>query len=923
VTGAGDISNLASKNVQANSLLTSVTGLTLGTSGNGGLSSNYTVLSTTGSSVSITPAALTLSGTRIYDGSTAVAGSLLTATGVAGETFAVTGAGDISNLASKNVQANSLLASLTGLTLGTSGNGGLSTNYTALSTTGSSVSITPYAVSMTGSRAYDATSNVDAGIFTLAPLVGMETLTLSGAGSLSSANAGTYSVASGTLSLVGLTLGNGTGLASNYTFAGGTQTVNIDPAALTAAIIGIPTKVYDGTTAAILASTNYLLTGFITGEGATVTQTAGTYFTDATLTTPTQNVVTATTVGTTLAPADFTADAGTLLSNYILPTTASGAGTIDPKEASVIANDVTLPYGDVLGAGGFTTTGLVAPDNIGSVTLTLADTGGTTPPDVGVYTGATPSDAVFDVGLASNYTITYVGGTLTVIPKEISLYAYRPYDTTTIINASDVAAVNGITIGKNTQKLSLTGTGSLLDKNAGYTKPITLGTLTLGDGPNGEKASNYSLVGGQAFIDWIPLVVSGLTAQNKIYDATTAATIIGTPTISNPLSGDNITVTGTGVGTFSSKNAANNIYVNGGYSVSGTDAANYTIVTNQLQASIFQKNVSITGTPVAASRVYDGTVLTSISGVTVSGLIAGDSASLAGIFTTPDAGVNKLVSVGLTGDSAGNYAYSYTGPSLHASITPRPLTYTGNPLAASRAYDGTTITTISGISSINGLIAKDAAATLVGQFADKNVGAAKPVTLALAGINVNSANYSFSQPGGLTASIIQRALTLSGTPVALSRPYDGTVIAQITGATLSGVLTGDAVKLGGTFADPDVGTAKPVTLALSGKDTGNYSITLPTGLTADIIARNVIVIANNASMMFGGPMPPLTYSVGGGGLVGADSFDTVFSGMLAVDTTGKNKGDTAPITQGTLALTAGPGGNYIISSFVSGTMSVQ
>jgi hypothetical protein len=76
-------------------------------------------------------------------------------------------------------------------------------------------------------------------------------------------------------------------------------------------------------------------------------------------------------------------------------------------------------------------------------------------------------------------------------------------------------------------------------------------------------------------------------------------------------------------------------------------------------------------------------------------------------------------------------------------------------------------------------------------------------------------------------------------------------------------------------------------------------------------------------MMFGGSIPPLTYTVGGDGLAGSDSKSTVFSGLLAVDTTGVNPGFTAPITQGTLALTLVPGGNYFISSFVGGTMSVQ
>jgi len=211
----------------------------------------------------------------------------------------------------------------------------------------------------------------------------------------------------------------------------------------------------------------------------------------------------------------------------------------------------------------------------------------------------------------------------------------------------------------------------------------------------------------------------------------------------------------------------------------------------------------------------------------------------------------------------------------------------------------------------------------VGQFADKNVGIAKPVTLSLTGINVNAANYSFSQPGNLTANIIQRALTLSGTPFAVSRPYDATVIAQISGATINNIVSGDTVNLGGTFANPNVGTAKPVTLALTGMDKGNYSISLPTGLTANIIARNLVVTADNASMMFGGPIPPLTYTLGGAGLAGTDTKNSVFTGLLAVNTTGVNPGFTAPITKGTLTLTAGAGGNYIISSFVSGTMSVQ
>ena len=49
------------------------------------------------------------------------------------------------------------------------------------------------------------------------------------------------------------------------------------PETLTAAIIGDPTKTYDGTTTATLTPANFSLSGLVSGESFTVTQTAGTY----------------------------------------------------------------------------------------------------------------------------------------------------------------------------------------------------------------------------------------------------------------------------------------------------------------------------------------------------------------------------------------------------------------------------------------------------------------------------------------------------------------------------------------------------------------------------------------------------------------------------------------------------------------------
>jgi hypothetical protein len=101
------------------------------------------IITTAGSSeLTITPADPTLSGSRTFDGSTLVSGDVLTVTGVNNEIFSVTGNGDTCNLSTANVQADSVLASVNGLGLGSSANGGLATNYMVLNVAGSKVSIT-------------------------------------------------------------------------------------------------------------------------------------------------------------------------------------------------------------------------------------------------------------------------------------------------------------------------------------------------------------------------------------------------------------------------------------------------------------------------------------------------------------------------------------------------------------------------------------------------------------------------------------------------------------------------------------------------------------------------------------------------------------------------------------------------------------
>ncbi len=147
-------------------------------------------------------------------------------------------------------------------------------------------------------------------------------------GDNSGVNAGTYRV-----SASGAVISS-----SNYILdETGTAQLVIDPKTLSAAIVGLPTKVYDGTTSATLTAANFLLTGFVSGEGATVSQTVGTYAgSDA-------NVSVG--VSATLAASDFAALGTTLLANYVLPTTAVGTGAIDRRSLAVnIVGNPTKTY---------------------------------------------------------------------------------------------------------------------------------------------------------------------------------------------------------------------------------------------------------------------------------------------------------------------------------------------------------------------------------------------------------------------------------------------------------------------------------------------------------------------------------------------------------------------------------------------------
>jgi The GLUG motif. len=205
---------------------------------------------------------------------------------------------------------------------------------------------------------------------------------------------------------------------------------------------------------------------------------------------------------------------------------------------------------------------------------------------------------------------------------------------------------------------------------------------------------------------------------------------------------------------------------------------------------------------------------------------------------------------------------THTAPLLRSFMT--ALTVSAND--ATKTYDGLGTTGGNGVTYST---APDMGKLLgtVSYSSDVNVGSSN---LALGGLYSSQQGYLIDYVDG-TMTIVPKALTVAGV-TALDKVYDGTTLATLAGGTLTGLISGDTVTLieVGTFATPNTGNGIAVTAAVSlgGASAGNYTVTQPIGLTANITApistapvsgvdsnpRNQNAIASAVSLMSAMPL---------------------------------------------------------------------
>jgi len=500
----------------------------------------------------------------------------------------------------------------------------------------------------------------------------------------------------------------------------------------------------------------------------------------------------------------------------------------------------------------------------------------------------------------------------------------KVYDGTTQASLqTNSALLVGVQGGDQVILVLTNATGTFGSKAVGSAKTVTVSGLAI----VGLDAGKYTLTQPSTTANITPatLTVTGLSANNKVYDRTTGASLSGTATLAGVLGGDSVTLSGIAVGAFSDKTAgiAKTVTLNG-VSLSGSDAGNYTLSEPSLSANITPIGLAVSGLS-ANNKVYDTTTAAGLSGAPVlAGVLAGDSVTLSGtavgVFINNAVGTAKTVIVsglGLTGADAGNYTMSQ--PSLVANITPVGLTVSG--LAAyNKVYNGTTAATLNGTAVLTGVLGGDAvtlSGTAVGSFGSKTVGTGKTVNVAgLSLAGAAAGNYTVSIPS-LQANITAASLTVTAT--ATDKVYDGTTAAS---AHLSdNRAAGDVLNTSYTtaaFADKNVGIGKTVNvtgISVNGADAANYVANTTAGATAAINPATLTGRAGNQTRSYGSANP--VFSASYTGFVSGEN-SSLLTGTLSLSTTAN-----ANSPAGTYSIT--PSGqsapNYTIQ-YVTGTLTV-
>jgi len=568
-------------------LITATNNLSLSGSG---VATNYTLIGSSGAVV-ITASSLTItagSTNKVYGQSLTLTG--FTTAGLAGGDT-VTGV----TLTSGGTTNTATVGSYGIVAAGATGSG--LANY-SISYVSGSLTVNPLVAFLSGTRAYDGTTNALGANLTVTNFVNSDVVTLGGTGGLASAYVGTNAITSlGSLSLSG-------GAGTNYTLAGATGLMIITNTPLTITANNA-SKTYDGT--GYTGGNGVTYAGFVNGETNTTLTGSLSYSGLA------QG---ATNAGTyNITPGGYSS------TNYLI-SYVDGTLTINPLAVTVTADPQTKVYGSADPALTYTNSpALVAGD---SFTGALSRVAGEA---VGSY-------AINQGGLAlsANYILNFVGTnlTITVAPLVITANSTSKVYGQTLVFAGTEFTAAGLTNGDTISSVILT--------SGGATNTATVGSYDIvATGATGSGLTNYTIGYSNG-----TLTVTQATPTNTLASSANPSGFHDTVTFTNTLNAD-----ATGYVLFSTNSVlwgSNNL--SGGVAVSlsitnlprGTNliTAAYSGDTNYVAGSITLNQIVTNHPPAANTATYSRGAFTTWQ-IVVSDLLTnasdvdGDTLTLVGV----------------------------------------------------------------------------------------------------------------------------------------------------------------------------------------------------------------------------------------------------------------------------------------------------
>ena len=620
-------------------------------------------------------------------------------------------------------------------------------------------------------------------------------------------------------------------------------------------------------------------------------------------------------------------------SNYTITYAINASGlSITPRPLTLSADAVSRLYGNTTAARGTasaTAGNLANGDTVTDVALATPATGGSF---VGTYT-LSAADAVFGIGSAANYSITYAdrANGLTITPRPVTLTlggsVIRPYGggrTLDAIAAPTVTAGN-LVVGDRLGSWGYNVGGPAPTAPVG-TYATAFNSVGLVNAAAQNVTANYTitLVNAPFFVTPRPVTLTPVAVSRTYGDANPATAgassnsglglgLVNGDTVSQ-LSITSPAAATSNVGNFAST-GSNALFSTGA-------ASNYAITYGTNAAGLVVTPRLLTVTPDAVSRLY-GDANPAIATATGNNLVNGDSLASVSISSTATPASNvgayptdAAVALFATG-LAGNYTITYASNPAGLAITPRPITLAASPVT--RLYGDSTPARGAGVPTLGTLVNGDTVASVA-------LSTPALVTSPVAGYDLNASNAVFSvgsaanyainyltTPVGLLVN--PRPLTLS--PDAVSRSYgDANPAIGSASVTAGNLVNGDAIGTLtlGSAATPASSVGSYLldgsNLLFASGEASNYAVSIAPRAGGLTVTTRALTVTPDAVTRLYGNANPLGATATGDNLVNGDTLSGV---SIASAATQADSIGTYPTTPANAQFGSGSAGNYAIA----------